>query len=158
MRTILAIGLAGVALACHGSGTAIVPSPVDTAAFDGEYELLAEASFSGMRQQVASDPDEKHKQIGLQLLERQAEQYSQFTVHHGVIRSGKILVQELSLISGVLAGHTWQGKALWHEDAHDPGDASEVGVRITLDGDRLEFVMLNEDSSAGDPVVLQRVK
>ena len=156
MRAALGLLLASGMAGCSGGSEAVVPSRVDTAPFDGRYELVADASFGKMRQEVEAEPDAQRKQTGQLLLARFAEQYANFRVSRGIVRSGERLVQEFSLTEGSLSGTTWRGKALWHEDIHDPGDANEVGVQLTLEGDRLEFAMLGENGEAGDPVVLRR--
>lgn len=138
------------------SGDALVPSVVDTSLFDGEYSLLAETSFGKMRAARDAEADPVRRQQLDLLLNRAIEQYSHFRVKRGVIRSGTRLIQELSLRQGSLEGDTLRGTALWHEDVGDPGDAAEVPILLRLQGDSLEFAMLDEMGNAGDPVVLTR--
>jgi hypothetical protein len=73
-----------------------------------------------------------------------------------MIRSGTRLVQEFSLTEATVEGDTLRGKAVWHEDVGDPGDSSEVLVRLRLKGESLEFSMLNEQGEPDDVVVLAR--
>jgi hypothetical protein len=142
---------------CSQPGEVLVPSKVDTGIFDGQYELVPEASFAWMKQRVAAEADAQRKQTGQALLEHMAEQYSRFHVGRGVIRSGGLLVQEFSLIQAEVQTNTLKGRAVWHEDVHDPGDDSEVDIMLRLNGDQLEFAFLDEQGQPEEPIVLKRI-
>jgi hypothetical protein len=143
-------------MACTAGSGALVPSNVDTSLFDGHYEVMASESFPAMRNEIESEADEARKQTGRQLVNYLTTQYRNFRVHDGVIRSGTVLVREISLVSGKLEGSAWRGKAVMHEDIGDPGDTNEVELQLTIDGDRLEFAFLREDGTPEDPIVLRR--
>jgi hypothetical protein len=146
----------GRGLRTGGAGGALVPSRVDTAAFDGRYALLAEPSFAALRDKARTEQDPKRRLTLETLLQWQAEQYGDFRIHRGVIRSGTRLVQEFSLTHADVQGNTLRGKALWHEDVGDPGDATEVPVSLRLQGDTLEFAMQGDDGQPGDTVYLKK--
>lgn len=143
---VLTLVLAGFN-ACRGED-ALVRSNVDTAAFDGEYALDAEASFVNARRANEAVADAARRAQGVAVLAMLAERYANFRVRDGVIRSGTKLVQEFSLKEARIEVGILRGKAVWHEDVGDPGDMSDVAVMLRLEGDVLEFSMMNE---AGEP-------
>jgi len=148
---------AAFTMACKGPGAELVPSSVDTSAFDGDYTLKPESSFRSIRQKVESEKDVERRKQGESLLQMFAEQYANFRIRNGVIRSGTRLVQEFSLLDAKVEGNTLRGKALWHEDVADPGDSSEVHVMLRLNGNMLEFAVLDKPGQSSDrPVVLVR--
>lgn len=146
----------GSLVGTRGNLSAVVPSSVDTSPFDGTYSLLEDRSFQKARDRVLGEPDPQRRVNAQKLLAWQAEQYKNFNVRRGVIRSGVVLVQEFSLRDATLDGKMLSGRALWHEDIHDPGDASEERIAMKLEGDVLEFAMLDEKGVALEPVFLKR--
>jgi hypothetical protein len=151
----LLLGFGSLLRAGNGT-TAVVPSSVDTSSFDGVYTLLEERSFQQARERVRAEPDPQRRVNGEQLLAWQAERFKNFVVRRGVIRSGVVLTQEFSLSDATRDGPTLSARAVWHEDIHDPGDASEERIAMKLEGDVLEFVMLDEEGVALDRVFLKR--
>lgn len=138
-------------------GAAVIPSPVDTARFDGSYELIVERSFPASRELLETETDPETRRLERRNLDSMISQYRDFRIDHGVIRSGIGLVQELSLLHATVQGDVLRGEALWHEDVGDPGDVSGVPVVLRLSGDTLEFAMLDEAGEPiRDPVYLRR--
>lgn len=157
-RLFLAYCLVLVALAgCGRSSTSLVPSTVDTWAFDGEYTLDTEASFRTLFDEIENAQDDNDKRrLGL-ILAMSSKQYENFRIANGVIRSGAFhLTQEFSLISATTQSGVLQGKAVWHEDVGDPGDASTIFITLRLDGDVLEFYVYDSEDQMGDPTILTK--
>lgn len=152
---------------------ALVPSSVDTASFDGQYRLVPEESYLITRRLLA---DAKAKAKALEstgkspgadlnatisdlrsLLRYQEEQMENFTIDRGVIRSGRVLVMELSLIRATIKDNTLDGVAVWHEDIHDPGDSHNERIRLKLIGERLEFTIGETEGAESESVILERI-
>jgi hypothetical protein len=148
--------LAVAAVAC-GRGDALVPSDVDTSVFDGRYRLKPDASFRRIRAQIAGTTDATVRERLERVLATQVEQYANFRIRHGVIRSGGgPLVQEFSLTTATVRDKVLEGKAIWHEDVHDPGDSSEIPVLMRLQHRELEFILVDAEGQSYDAVVLVR--
>lgn len=118
--------------ACNNGSEALIPSKIDTTPFDGEYRLLAESSFHRLREKLKNTNEETLRGNLEYLLRMQEEQYANFTIKKGIIRSGTRLIQEFSLTSASIEGNILRGKAVWHEDIHDPGDCHELLVTLLL--------------------------
>lgn len=130
--------------------------PIATPIFDGGYQLDTERSFSGLRKRLAeADPDQQPavKRL-LALAERQ---FVNFSIKHGVITSGQPLMQEFHLVAGSTIENHLQGRAIWHEDLHDPGDCSIVNVSLKIEGKTLLFSYFPDGEEAGEPVVLTKI-
>ena len=129
-------------------------NPIATPAFDGRYTLTDSSfqEFPAIAQQPRPEKRESHKQL-LAIL---ADQYENFRIDHGVITSGKVLVQEFRLISGTRTEGMLQGRAIWHEDVADPGDYSTVNVRLSLKGDALAFSFFPDGEQPVNPIILRR--
>ena len=84
------------------------------------------------------------------------ERFENFRIQGGIITSGKQVVQEFRLTSAERKGAQLQGKAIWHEDVHDPGDCCLVNVRLKLENGVLQFSYFPEGEETGSPVVLRR--
>ncbi len=143
--------------ACASAATPLVPSTQDTSLFDGEYFLLSDSSFGTLTSRVAQAGDQSTRDALEFLLASQIDQYSNFTISQGVIRSGSSLVQEFSIIDATIQDNTLKGRAIWHEDVSDPGDEGEVWIELTLDGDILYFHFYETANDRGDPVILARM-
>jgi tetratricopeptide (TPR) repeat protein len=66
--------------------------------------------------------------------------YQAFEVKRDRIVSGTELVQEFCLTRTLdRSGDRLRAEAVWHEDVHDPGDASMVEVRFERQGDAYRF-------------------
>ncbi|MCC7406539.1 MAG: hypothetical protein IT442_00600, partial [Phycisphaeraceae bacterium] len=111
----------------------LCPAPqgvVDTSRFDGRYSFDQAATLAAG---TSSSPGDPTTQATAQdLSEWAAEQFADFTVDNGVIRSGRGLVQEFRLVQTQSMGDVLVGTAVWHEDIHDPGDSSHVSVTLKL--------------------------
>jgi len=127
---------------------------VDTAGFDGEYVLDAERSFANLYSEFPRKTDEE-KQEFQQML---AEQYDNFRISNGVIRSGKRVIQEFRIISASINDGVLEGEALWHEDIYDPGDCCMMKVRLELKGDELEFSCSVENEEPFDKSFFRKKK
>lgn len=149
------VALAAI-VACTPAGEVAVPSSVDTSAFDGEYQLLPDENFKEFRAHIGTEPDALKRANLERLLGTMTAQYETLEIRRGVIHAGSFLVQEFSLQSGEVDGDSLRGRAVWHEDVGDPGDASEVVVRLRRDGDRLEFSIGEDPEAAGDPLIYVR--
>jgi hypothetical protein len=128
-----------------------------TGPFDGRYELVVEESFKSLHDEIAAAEGER-KELLERILQREIEQFSAFWIRDGVITSGKVLVQEFRLASATITDGTLVGRAIWHEDVHDPGDCCVVGVRLELDGDTLRFSLFDPGEEPDPPVVLRRIE
>jgi hypothetical protein len=117
--------------------------------FVGRYEVDASRSFRGP---IYDRPDS-----GAWFLERQTDQFSNFVIERDRIRSGTLLVQEFCFIDiEAQTDQVLDAVALWHEDVHDPGDASLIKVRIERDGGEARFYFYaNEKDTKGKPVFLR---
>lgn len=115
---------------------ALVPSPVETPDLDGAYALVLEESFRSTRRQLSAEVDDARRRQGEELLRRLADGYADFRIGHGVIRSGTLPVQEFSLQEARVEGDTLRGRAIWHEDAGDPGDSREVELILRREARR----------------------
>jgi hypothetical protein len=147
---------AGLGARWLGAGNTVIPSHVETSLFDGDYFLLEDRSFAALREKVLTDSDAARRVQGVRLLAMEAGHWRPFSIRHGVIHAGSVLTQEFSLLSATISGTTLRGRAMWHEDIHDPGDMSEESIVLRLDGGVLEFTMLDELGAASDPVFLRR--
>ena len=147
-RAARVVALAACVVSCSlGSGEAVVPSAVDTREFDGRYALVVEESFGTLRKQVQAEGDPNRRTTGESLLKVLAVNWADLRVDHGVIRAGRVLVQEFSLITATRSSEGIAGTAVWHEDVKDPGDMSRVEIALRRSGDRLELRM----GSEGEP-------
>jgi hypothetical protein len=146
-----------VFFACSNDSDALIASKIDTTPFDGEYKLLAESSFNYLREKLKNTNDEALRGNLEYLLRRQEEQYANFTIKKGIIRSGTRLVQEFSLTSASIEGDILRGKAVWHEDIYDPGDCQEVPIYLKRSGNLLEFAIGDTTEEIANPVVLERI-
>jgi len=142
--------------ACTAGTGPLVPSSVDTAVFDGCYRLDPQASFAPLYHQMEASQEVEEVALLEDILAFEIDQYQDFTIEGGVIRSGGSLRQEFSLASAEVEEGTLQGKAVWHEDVGDPGDASEVLVALRLEGERLRFYVYENPGEMGEAVILVR--
>jgi hypothetical protein len=105
--------------------------------FVGRYELD--------ETQLPKDPDDDSPSRAVRdrahlLRKLIIDQYANFEVDARGVRSGKVLVQDLCFVDiRVQTESTLDAIALWHEDIHDPGDASPIRVRLERDGPNLRF-------------------
>jgi hypothetical protein len=154
-------------------GAAVRPSRVDTSPFDGKYRLIPGESFMQSRAELAaaekeaaekreSDAPESARLAAKvanlrSILRTREEQYANFTIERGVIRSGATLVQEFSLNHAKTQDGKLVGVALWHEDVEDPGDCVDEPIQFALRGTRLEFIQGDEKTGFDQLVVLERL-
>ena len=90
------------------------------------------------------------------ILAFEIEQYQNFTIEHGVMRSGAAPRQEFSLVSADVREGTLHGSTIWHEDVGDPGDSVQVLVTLKLEGAQLAFYVYDNQETMGEPVILVR--
>ena len=132
-------------------------NPIPTPTLDGSYVLDYESSFGDLRARLA-EAQPAEREILERLLAAAKDQLHNFRIDHGVITSGKLLIQEFRLISATTENGTLIGKAIWHEDIYDPGDCSSVNVRLNLEGDILKFYYSPDGDEPGEPIILRRAE
>ena len=156
-----------------GIGDAVIPSAIDTSAFDGSYQLVENESFLDQRRIIAINdcliaqqlaarglPDPKllmQNAYSRSMLADAIESCADFVIRSGVIRAGRVLRWELSLTKASITDGKLVGTAIEHEDIHDPGDCQEVGVVLELEGERLKFGVSEVGTEPHEFVVLQRL-
>jgi hypothetical protein len=128
--------------------------PIATPVFDGDYILDSERSFADIRGRLAQAAPGKEETLR-QILAMSQERFQDFRIKHGVITSGKHIIQEFRVTSATSDGGHLQGKAIWHEDLHDPGDCCFVKVHLKLEDGILEFSYSPEDEEPDSPIVLR---
>jgi hypothetical protein len=131
---------------------ALYYQPIATPDFDGSYTLDSEKSFPVLHARLSEDPQDQRARSILLMSEQQ---FQNFRIKHGVITCGAMLVQEFRLVSGEIIDNQLEGRAIWHEHIHDPGDAMVIGIRLALTGDTLEFSQDNA-SAVGPTIVLTK--
>lgn len=142
--------------ACTASDAPIIESAVDTSLFDGDYTLVEADTFATLIEEIERTEDQERRKALEVILQSEVDLYSHFVMEHGVIRSGKLIIQEISLTSGTLEGNTLQGTAIWHEDIRHPGDMAEVNVELSIEDNPLYFTYHESDIQAADAIVLIR--
>jgi len=117
--------------------------------------LNLDESFCDLRGRLAQESPERRDTLQ-DMLAMRRDEFQNFDIDHGVITSGKMLVQEFRLVRATTDEEELRGKAIWHEDIHDPGDSSAINVRLSLEGDELKFWYFPNGDEPGEPVVLPR--
>ena len=146
MRSAWAIALAGtLTLTACGSHPGVV-SKVATPQFDGKYTLAVGPVLRMLAHQLAREPDPKRRASLHAITLLGFQMYRSLTIREGVIRTGGFPVQEFSIQAATLEGNVLSGRAIWHEDVNDPGDMSEVQVRLVAKGDALSFTFGDAES------------
>ncbi len=143
---------------CIRGPAPLVPSPVDTSIFDGSYELVPESSFASVQDGIERSSEESERKAFERILSSNIDQFSNFSIDHGVIRSGSFIVQEFSLISAERSENRLLGRAIWHEDVGDPGDMNEVTIEMRRQGNTLSFWIYDPNNNRGDAIVLSRIE
>ena len=141
---------------CTPGDAPIVESTVDTSLFDGNYLLAEVASFDPLMDEIERTEDDERRKALEEILSSEIARYSDFSIEHGIIRSGRSIIEEFSLISGVTEGNSFSGKAIWHEDVQDPGDSIEVFVELSIEDDILHFTYGESEAECSDSIVLIR--
>ena len=131
-------------------------SPIATPMFDGSYALLPKESFSEFRNYEAKTPQQLI--AAKKLLAFYENQYRNFKIKHGIITCGKLLVQEFRITSATQKNGLLTGKAIFHEDIHDPGDCFTIAVQLKLEKDKLFFYFYELNGKPGKPIVFRRQK
>ena len=62
-----------------------------------------------------------------------------------ITQLGGLLQAQYDLLDYRSEGGRIVGTALWHEDQHDPGDASEIKISLELSGDELTLTREDDD-------------
>jgi hypothetical protein len=140
--------------ACNWNDSPVIESDVDTHIFDGSYLMVESTSISLLEFEIERTEDKNKIKDLHALIESEMDRYSNFNIDGSIIRSGKTLVQEFSLISAIIEDNTLEGRAIWHEDVHDPGDMIEVIVELRFEGDLLYFSNYEVDSANEETIVL----
>jgi tetratricopeptide (TPR) repeat protein len=111
----------------------------DVGDFQGRFEIPDSSLFDKMRAPSPSASASAQADYA-RSLDFERAQWRNFTIAKDRITSGTTLVQEFCL-SRVLArtkDHL-RAEAVWHEDVHDPGDASLVEIEIVRDAAGVRF-------------------
>ena len=129
---------------------------VDTGIFNGEYKANHEKSFPTLYRELEELEGEERINMMMRI------QFSKrmlvnFRIADGEVRSGAMPTQSFVITKAQINDNVLQGRALWHEDIHDPGDCAMVNVRLELVGETLRFWYYTEDEDPGEPVVLERI-
>ena len=128
---------------------------VDTGTFNGEYKVDHEKSFPTLYGELEELEGEQRINM-MMLIQFSKRMLVNFRIADGEIRSGAMPTQSFVLTKAQINDNVLQGRALWHEDIHDPGDCAMVNVRLELVGETLRFWYYAEDEDLGEPVVLER--
>lgn len=142
--------------ACTANGAPLIESTVDTSLFDGNYTLVEADTFTSLIDQIERTEDQERRIALEAILRSEIDRYSHFVIKNGVIRSGKSIIQEFSLISGTLGEYFFNGVAVWHEDIQDPGDMVEVNVELSIEDDLFYFTYHESEIQTADVIVLIR--
>jgi hypothetical protein len=155
-RLIVQVGFIVLIPACAAGDAPLVVSTVDTSLIDGQYLLAEAASITALRIDIERAEDQEVRRALEAMMLSEISRYSDFSIENGVVRSGKSIIQEFSLISGTHEGNVLIGKAIWHEDIRDPGDMVEVFVELSIEGDLLYFTYYESEAEPADTIVLIR--
>lgn len=134
-------------------------SSIATPAFDGRYDLISKESFRHTRHELAKTTDPRRRKLLESILTDNEASFADFRINHGVITCGHLPTQSVELQNADISKGELRGKAIWHEDIHDPGDMSVVPLRLKLEGNRLEFRLGGEATGSDqnfDTVVLRK--
>jgi hypothetical protein len=155
-HSVIRIVLVLILSACTVGDTPVVESTVDTSIFNGQYLLVEAASFTPLMDDIERTKNPERRQALEALLSIEISRYRDFSIENGVVRSGKSIIQEFSLISGKTEGNVLEGRAVWHEDIRDPGDMVEVFVELMIEEDILYFTNYESEAEPADTIVLIR--
>ena len=142
---------------CNTNSTPLIASSVDTTLFDGNYQLLEEESFLSLLRVFSEAENEVDRSAYEAIMVSSYDQFSNFTIDSGVIRSGSFITQEFSLIEAEIEGSRLLGSAYWHEDVRDPGDYVEMQIELRLTDDILHLWYFESTDEMGDEIVLVRI-
>lgn len=140
--------------ALPAAASASVPS--ELAPFQGKwiFDKLRLPGIEGEADDGPADPEEhaltkamQQLGIGMTDIEIRGTQITQL---------GGILQAQYDLLDYSADGDKIVGKALWHEDRHDPGDASEIKVTLQRDGDQLIFTREHEEDGVTERFYFSR--
>lgn len=112
-----------------------------TGDFEGQYVLEEDSLVARGRLDGTQSTDAEY-------IARQRDAFSHFRVRRDRITSGTKLVQDFCLTRILEStAEKLHAEAVWHEDIHDPGDASLVEIWFEKIGGRYRFAL----SEPGDP-------
>jgi hypothetical protein len=146
----------GVMLGSMACGTEL-QGRVRTGPLDGDYQFMSQQSLQSLQRNLASGRHATGRaapETMVGLLERR---FTPFRISEGVIGCGTFPEQEFLLQSGELTDTTFRGRAVWLEDANDPGDMASVRVQLSLSGELLEFSYGEDHESDRDRLVFRRL-
>jgi hypothetical protein len=132
-------------------------NPVATPKFDGSYTVDSEKLQEYLHSHFVQHDSQQHD-LDKQLLAAFEDRFYNFRINHGVITSGKVLIQEFRITSADMEDGKLRGRAIWHEDIHDPGDCTIINVQLSIEGDVLEFWFFPDGEEKGEPVILRRAQ
>ncbi len=124
----------------------------------GSYRLEEEKSFAALLTEIEKSDAERRSALET-LLEFSARRFQDFSVQASRIRSGRGLVQEFCFVEVYRATEdVLEACAVWHEDVHDPGDASLIGLSFEKVGGEFHFTLHGADDAGhtDDPIVLRK--
>jgi hypothetical protein len=126
----------------------------DTRQFDGRYKIDEE----NLKTMVADFPAgaDNAEETKKAMLDMFRQQYSNMTLKEGVLLCGKDLIQEFRMRGDINQAGEFVGGAIWHEDIHDPGDASIVNVKLKLENEKLYFYFTPLGESFDKPIVFKK--
>ena len=138
MRIAVCVALAMAACSCgrkRGSG-AVPPELKD---IQGSWRFDEERYLAEHRAQSKSEEEFQKVKSVLQRTERMgAPVMSSISVEgRRIITKGGLLQQQFDLLECRRNGGRIVCRALWHEDRHDPGDASVIDLVISVSGNDL---------------------
>ena len=108
----------------------VVPSSVDTGNFNGVYELDESSALADIFTEIENTEDENEESNLRAILDFETMYFKKLHIHDGVLTFGEMPLQEFSMLNGQIDDSLLTGKAVWHEDIYDPGDCSQVYVRL----------------------------
>ena len=151
------VGLAGcgpVGDSFSIAGTAGVPS--ELAPFQGKWQLDQTKSFApeGEADAAAQEASAEEKAF-VEAMKKLGAVMSDIEIRGTQITQlGGLLQAQYDLLDYKKDGGKIVGTALWHEDRHDPGDATEIKVTLQRDGDTLIFT--REDDGEAEAFYFQK--
>lgn len=129
-------------------------NPVATPEFDGTYKLVPEESFKDIYKGITCP---EQLAASKKLLEFYRKQFNKLNIAKGVITCGEVLIQEYRITEASVNNGVLNGKAIFHEDIHDPGDCCVIGVQLELKDNTLKFRVHAVGGKPGEPVVFTRI-
>jgi hypothetical protein len=129
-----------------------------TGELQGNYVVDPESLRAELPTLAASATPEQ-RALNDEIFAHRVQQYANFVVKPDRIQSGTQLVQEFCLVRVIAqSGESLHAEAVWHEDVHDPGDASVVELRFERHGNGYRFGFNEVGSPVESWITLERQK